>query len=182
MVCDVPPKQCLEWHIRPKLPRPVSYVADDGGIGYRTLGPCHDDKQPSFAIGLTPDEKHKRHQCFACGDRARERRALIEVYGIDPGCLPRSAKQKEDLLDYLERLIFCPTMDHAEARLRAAAALTSESRELPEGARLRKLREGVGVSNGAAYKILKRGARVEPTNTSSYRSSEKPVKPRSSEH
>jgi hypothetical protein len=174
--CDFPRRQCLEWHIKPKLRKPR--VSEDGN-GYRALCPAHDDRQHSFSIGVTEDGKLLRYQCFACKNRNRERLALIHELKIDAGCLPLPAKEKEDLLDWLERLATAPTDNHAEVRLWIVSALEGY-RSLPRGGELDRIAARASVSRSRAYDFRKREAPVKTDNPSSYPPAGKPVKPRRS--
>lgn len=174
--CDLPPRQCLEWHIKPKLAKPRD---SDDGKGYRALCPAHDDQRHSFSIGVTEDGKLLRWQCFACKNRQRERLALIRECGIDSGCLPLAAKEKEDLLDYLTRLLTADTGSHAEIRLRAMAAIEGY-RDLPRGGELERIARLTSVSRGKAFDFRKRECPAKTDNPGSYSSTTNRVKPRRS--
>ena len=174
MACDLPPRQCLEWHIKPKLRKPR--LSEDGK-GYRALCPAHTDRHHSFSIGVSDDGKVLRFQCFACNNRSRERLALIRECGIDARCLPLPAREKEDLLDWIGRLATAPTDNHAEVRLWIVAALEGY-RELPRGGELDRVAARSSVSRGWAYKMRKRGAPAKTDNPSSYPPTGNPVKPR----
>ena len=51
LACDVPARQCLEWHILPKLKKARPSAGDDGELkGYRALCPAHNDHRHSFSI------------------------------------------------------------------------------------------------------------------------------------
>jgi hypothetical protein len=173
-VCDLPARQCLEWHIKPRLRKPR---ASEDGNGYRALCPAHDDHKHSFSISVSEDGKRLRYQCFACNNRSRERLALIRELGIDARCLPLPAREKEDLLDWIERLATAPTDNHAEIRLWIVAALEGY-RELPQGGELDRVAARSSVSRGWAYKMRKRGAPAKTDNPSSYTPDGNPVKPR----
>ena len=77
MACDVPPRECLEWHIKPHLEDPR---LNSDGKGYRALCPAHDDGEHSFGVSLA-DAARKRiiWNCFACKNRVKVRRALIRA-------------------------------------------------------------------------------------------------------
>lgn len=178
MACDLPPRQCLEWHIRPKLKKPRPSAGNDGELkGYRALCPAHNDRHHSFSIGVSDDGKWILYQCFVCGNRRRERLALINECGISERCLPVPAREAKDLLDFLAALVAAPTDNHAEIRLRAAAALEGY-RDLPRGRELERIAGYTSVSPAAAYSYRKRTPPIDPDKTTSYPPSGKPVKPR----
>src|SRR5580700_2009682 len=118
LACDAPPRQCLEWHIKPKLKK-ARPVVDDNGVltGYRALCPAHNDRHHSFSISVTDDGRWIQYQCFACKNRRRERNGLIGD-GVPERCLPVPAREKQELLDFLDALLSAPTDNHAEIRLR----------------------------------------------------------------
>ena len=179
MACEAPARQCLEWHIKPKL-RKVRVSTDENGVvnGYRALCPAHSDRHHSFSIGVTDDGKFIRYQCFACKNRRRERLALIEC-GISERCLPVPAKEARDLLEHIIKLLGAPTDNHAEIRLRAMAAAEGYD-DLPRGKELERIARITGVSAASAYTYRKRGSPLHPDNTSSYPPDSEPVKPRRS--
>jgi hypothetical protein len=178
LVCDAPPLQCLEWHIKPKLRKARD---SDNGRGYRALCPAHDDRNHSFSIGVSDDGKRILYRCFACENRRRERLALIRECGISPSCLPTPAREKEDLLDYIERLASADTADHAEVRLRIMAALEGYYPGLPRGGELERMATQSHTARAGAFAARKRGSPVQTDKTSSYSPDVKPVKPRRSE-
>jgi hypothetical protein len=180
LACDAPPRQCLEWHIKPKL-RKVRPSSDDNGElkGYRALCPAHNDRHHSFSISVSDDGKFIRYQCFKCNNRKRERLALINECGISERCLPVPAKEARDLLEYIVQLLGAPTDNHAEVRLRAMAAAEGYD-DLPRGKELERIAGLTGVSAAAAYSYRRRKPPVKPDNTSSYPPGSEPVKPRRS--
>ena len=113
MACDLPARQCLEWHIKPKLRKPR--LSEDGN-GYRALCPAQTDRHHSFSIGVSDDGKWLLYQCFTCKNRRRERLALISECGISERFLPAPARETRDLLDFLAELVAAPTYNHAEIR------------------------------------------------------------------
>lgn len=176
MACDALPRQCLEWHIKPKLKKPRVSIGKDGALqGYTALCPAHPDRRHSFSIGVTEDGRLIRYQCFVCKNRKRERLALINECGISEKCLPVPAKEAKDLVDYLFRLLAAPTDNHAEIRLRAMAAIEGYE-DLPRGKELERIAGTTSVSPAAAYSYKRRGSPLKPDKTSSYTSSVKPVK------
>ena len=180
MACDVPPRECLEWHIKPKLKKARPSTSEDGVVnGYRALCPAHNDRHHSFSIGVSDDGKFLRYQCFACKNRRRERLALIGECGISERCLPVPAKEAKDLVDYLFKLLAAPTDNHAEIRLRAMAAVEGYE-DLPRGKELERIAGSTSVSPAAAYSYKRRGSPLNPDKTSSYTPSAEPVKPRRS--
>lgn len=176
LACDAPPRQCLEWHIKPKL---LKARASEDGNGYRALCPAHKDRNHSFSISVSDDGKRLLYRCFACENRRRERLALIHEYGISPGCLPTPAREKEELIDCIEKLAAADTDNHAEVRLRIMAALEGYS-DLPRGRELERIAGWSSVSRATAFGVRKRGAPVKTDKTSSYSPQEEPVKPRRS--
>ena len=177
MACDAPPRQCLEWHIKPKL---IKARESDDGNGYRALCPAHKDRHHSFSIGISDDGKRLLYRCFTCDNRRRERLALISECGISPGCLPVPAREKEDLLDYIATLASADTDNHAEVRLRIMAALEGYYPDLPRGRELERIAGRSSVSRATAFGARKRDAPVKTDKTSSYSPQQEPVKPRRS--
>lgn len=173
MACDLPARQCLEWHIRPKLRKPR--LSADGN-GYRALCPAHTDRHHSFSIGVSDDGARVLFQCFVCKNRRRERLALIGC-GVPERCLPAPAKEARELLDFITALLAAPTDNHAEIRLRAMAAAEGYE-DLPRGKELERIADRTSVSVRAAYSYRKRAAPVKPGKTTSYPSAGVPVKPR----
>lgn len=167
MACDAPPRQCLEWHIKPKLKKARPVVDDDGQVaGYRALCPAHNDRHHSFSISVSDDGKFIRYQCFKCNNRKRERLALISECGISERCLPVPAKEARELLDHIIQLLAADTDNHAEIRLRAMAAAEGYN-DLPRGKELERIAGSTRVSPAAAYSYRKRGTPIKPDNTSS---------------
>ena len=180
MACDALPRQCLEWHILPKLRKARPIVSDDGVLtGCRALCPAHIDRHHSFSIGVGDDGRWILHQCFVCKNRRRERNALIDTCGVPRGCLPVPASEKQELLDFLGALLSAPTDNHAEIRLRAMAAMDGYY-DLPRGKELERIAGKSSVSPASAYGYRKRGSPVTTDKTTSYPSDGKPVKPRRS--
>lgn len=177
MACDAPPRQCLEWHIKPKLRKARPTTDDEGEIkGYRALCPAHNDRHHSFSIGVTDDGKFIRYQCFKCKNRRKERLALVNECGIPERCLPAPAKEARETLDYIIQLLGAPTDNHAEIRLRAMAAAEGYD-DLPRGKELERIARLTGVSAAAAYSYRKRRPPLQTDKTSSYSPCSEPVKP-----
>jgi hypothetical protein len=173
LACDLPPRQCFEWHILPKLEE-VKPSGD--GKGVRALCPAHDDHEQSFGIALA-DSARKRvvYNCFACKNNVRVRLALHRKYGIDLGCLPLSSAEKEDLLDRLHRIATADTKDHGVVRLSVVAALEGYE-ELPHGGELDQLSGLAHVHRATGHR-----ARASTANPCSYTRANERVKPASSE-
>ena len=151
MACDVPPRQCLEWHIKPYLkdPRPSG-----DGNGYRALCPVHDDREHSFGVSVASSAKKRIvWNCFACKNRVRVRRDLIRA-GVDPGCLPLSAAEKADLLDQLYRVATADTPDHGAIRFIVVAVLEGH-KELPERAEVDRIAGLARVHRATGYRARK---------------------------
>jgi hypothetical protein len=174
VACDLPARQCLEWHIKPKLRKPR--ISEDGS-GYRALCPAHSDRHHSFSIGVSGDGKWILFQCFVCKNRRRERLALIKECGISERCLPVPAREVRDLLDFLAALVAAPTDNHAEIRLRIAAAMEGYH-DLPRGRELERIAGYTSVSPASAYSYRKRQPPIDPDKTTSYSSNGRSVKPR----
>src|ERR1017187_2387221 len=114
MACDVPARECLYCHIRPKLLPGASEIrrdADTGQFTFTALCPAHDDQKPSLSVSVG---KYKRitWNCHAGCTEAKIRHALIEA-GVHPGCLPRSAGEMRDFEEAL-RALLTSDLSHAE--------------------------------------------------------------------
>lgn len=180
-VCrESPARECFAWHIIPKC-RGVKYRKRPDGTtdsySVRMLCPAHEDTEAS--LGFSLEDGRFKYNCFACNNTAKVRLALIRGYGIDPGCLPLPAKEKQDILDRLEQILTADTADHAGIRLRALAALEGYA-DLPRGAELDHLALLASVGRATAYRTRKAPPQVKTANPSSYTPAEKPVKPRRS--
>jgi hypothetical protein len=174
VACDAPPRECLAWHVLPRLSHGKLY---SDGENARGLCPAHDDRDPSFSISIG-DNQRLMWRCFAGCQRPRIRAALIAI-GVPAGCLPLVAREKEELVDILRLILTADSADHAGIRLRAMAALEGYS-DLPKGGELERIAGLVHVNRVTAYRA-KKAAPPSTHNTSSYSSSEKLVKPRRSQ-
>jgi hypothetical protein len=145
VACDSPARQCLEWHIKPRLSEPR---ASGDGKGYRALCPAHDDRKHSLSIGIG-DGGGIAWQCFAGCDQLAVRAGLISS-GVRPGCLPVSRARRDDLVDQLWQILGSGGKDHAIVRLRIAAALDGR-KKLPHGDELAALASRAGVSRRTAF-------------------------------
>jgi len=173
VACDAPPRQCLEWHIKPHLASPKP--AGDGN-GYRALCPVHDDREHSFGISLADSSRQRiTWQCFAGCTRTRIRAVLIGK-GVPDGCLPLVTKEREDLLTTLRRILSADTADHAGVRLRALAALEGYD-DLPRGLELERI-AGIGHINRVTAYRARKAPPLPTDNPGSYTPAQKPVKPR----
>jgi len=173
VACDLPARQCLEWHVKPHLasPKPAG-----NGKGFRALCPVHDDSEHSFGISLADSSRQRlTWNCFAGCTRTRIRAVLISN-GVPGDCLPLVTKEREDLLTTLRSILTADTADHAGVRLRALAALEGYD-DLPRGLELERI-AGIGhVNRVTAYRARK--TPLPPTNNpGSYTPARKPVKPR----
>jgi hypothetical protein len=173
LACDVPPRECLEWHIKPHLEDPRR---SSSGDSYRARCPAHDDGEHSFGVSLADIPKQRIvWNCFACKNRVKTRRALIAA-GIDPGCLPLTATEKEELLDRLYRIATADTVDHGAVRFSIVAALEGH-RDLPAGAEVDRI-AGLARTHRATGYRARRAARPTITSTanpSSYTQESNPV-------
>src|SRR5579871_2632959 len=113
MACDVPPRECLAWHI---LPRLASGRPNESGTSVRALCPAHDDREHSLGVSLG-DRQRVTWQCFAGCARARIRAVLIER-GVPSGCLSLVTREREDVLDLIRQVVTADTPDHGAVRLR----------------------------------------------------------------
>lgn len=175
MACDVPPRECLAWHI---LPRLASGRPNESGTSARALCPAHDDREHSLGISLG-DKQRVMWQCFAGCSRARVRATLVER-GVPSGCLPLVTREKEDVLDLIRQIVTADTPDHGAVRLRVLAVLDGYA-DLPRGGELDRLAAAARVNRATAYRAKKSPPEVKGANTSSYSPTEKPVKPRRSQ-
>jgi hypothetical protein len=173
VACDLPARQCLEWHVKPHLlsPKPAG-----DGKGYRALCPVHDDHEHSFSVSLADSPRQRlTWNCFAGCTRTRIRAVLIGK-GVPDGCLPLVTKEREDLLVTLRRILGADTADHAGVRLRALAALEGYE-GLPRGLELERI-AGLGRVNRVTAYRARKAAPLPTDNPGSYTTPRKPVKPR----
>ena len=175
MACDAPPRECLAWHI---LPRLDSGRMNEAGTSVRALCPAHDDREHSFGISLG-DPQRITWKCFAGCSRARIRAVLVER-GVPSGCLPLVTREKEDVLDLIRQIVTSDTPDHGGVRLRVLAALEGYT-GLPRGGELDRLAVAARVNRATAYRTRKAAPQVKGDNPSSYPSEQKPVKSRRSQ-
>lgn len=181
MCRDAPVRQCFAWHVVPRG-RKVRHAKRDDGTddpySVRMLCPAHNDRGPSLSISV--DDGRVKWQCFACGKdaTAKVRLALIREYGIEPGCLPMPAKEREDILDCITAIV-AGDCDYAEKVLRVAAAIEGY-RDLPRGGELERIAALAGVARRSAYRARKATAGLQAANTRSYPPAEIPVKRRRS--
>jgi hypothetical protein len=175
MACDVPPRECLAWHI---LPRLANGRPNESGTSVRALCPVHDDREHSLGISLG-DKQRVTWQCFAGCSRARIRAVLVER-GVPSGCLPLVTREREDVLDLIRQVVTADTPDHGAVRLRVLAALDGYA-NLPRGGELDRLAAAARVNRATAYRARKSPPEVKADNPGSYSSEQKPVKSRRSQ-
>ena len=120
--------------------------------------------------------KQVRENCFVCKNQRRER-LRAHLSAALGRCIPVPAREAGPIC--LAALVAAPTDNHAEIRLRAAAALEGY-RDLPRGRELERIAGYTLVSPAAAYSYRKRTPPVNPDKTTSYPPGGKPVKPRRS--
>lgn len=175
MACDVPPRECLAWHILPRLGggRP-----NESGTSVRALCPVHEDREHSLGISLG-EKQRVIWQCFAGCSRGRVRAVLVER-GVPSGCLPLVTREKEDVLDLIRQVVTADTPDHGAVRLRVLAALDGYA-DLPRGGELDRLASTARVNRATAYRARKAAAQVKGDNPGSYPDSHEAVKPRRSQ-
>lgn len=123
MGCDVPARECLTMHIRPKLLPGAGEIrqdTDSGLPGFTARCPAHDDQKRSLIIS---QGKQRRIVwfCHAGCTEGDVRQALVEA-GAHPGCLPRSAAELRDFEEAL-RALLTSDLGHADVRLRARRRL-----------------------------------------------------------
>lgn len=179
MACDLPPRQCLEWHILPRLEE-AKPSAD--GNGYRALCPAHDDTEQSFGISVADSAKKRLvFNCFACKNNVKVRQALHRKYGIALGCLPLSGTEKEDLIDRLYRIATADTKDHGSVRFAIVAALEGFE-DLPAKAEVDRVAELSRTHRATGYRARKlKLPGTSTANTRSYSNKNEDVKQSSSE-
>jgi hypothetical protein len=175
MACDAPPRECLAWHI---LPRLISGRMNDAGTSVRALCPAHDDREHSLGVSVG-EQRRVVWQCFAGCTRTRVRAELVGL-GVPSGCLPLVAREKEDILDVIRQVVTGDTPDHGAVRLRVLAALDGYA-DLPRGGELDRLAATARVNRATAYRAKKSPPEVKADNTGSYPSEQKPVKSRRSQ-
>jgi len=154
VACSSPARECFTWHIAPKGRKVRHRIRDDGSrdpYSVRMLCPAHDDTEQSLGISVEGDRL--KWNCFACGNTAKVRLALIREYGISPGCLPLPAKEKQDIIDRLQDILTADA-DHAEKVVRALAALEGYP-DLPRGAELARIAALAHVGLASAYRARK---------------------------
>lgn len=176
MACDVPPRECLAWHV---LPRLVSGRLNETGTSARALCPAHGDREHSLGVSVG-DKQRIVWQCFAGCTRTRVRAALVEL-GVPPACLPLVTREREDILDLIRQIVTAETPDHGATRLRVLAALEGYA-DLPRGGELDRLAAAARVNRATAYRARKDAAQVKGDNPGFYTEAQKPVKPRRSQH
>lgn len=155
MGCDSPARECFTWHVLPKLPGAKHKIRDDGRLdpySVRLACPAHDDHDPSLGVSVLGDRIV--WNCFACKNGPKVRMALHRVYRVELGCLPLVSAERQDVLDLIAELVSADTKNHAEIRLRIAAAVEGY-RDLPHGGELNRLAQLAHISHGAAWGFLK---------------------------
>ncbi len=169
----MPPRECLEWHIKPYLKDPRQGSASGS---YRALCPAHDDGEHSLGVSLADSSRQRIvWNCFACKNRVKVRLALIRS-GIAPGCLPLTAVEKEDLLDRLYRIATADTTDHGVVRFSIVAALEGH-REMPARAEVDRIAGLSHTHRATGYRARKAlpGAGTSTANPCSYTQESNPV-------
>ena len=164
MACDVPPRECLEWHIKPHLKdaRPKT-----DGSGYRALCPAHDDHDPSFGASIGDNGK-VIYGCFKGCDLLAVRRALFDVCGIDLEHLPIPHKKTREVLDEIRDLLTSATKEDTYVRLQVLARVDGY-RELPKGGKLVKLGSLIGIGRSQSFDYGKRERERGRTSTANNR-------------
>jgi hypothetical protein len=155
MACDVPARECLHCHIRPKLLPGAGEIRQDaetGLPGFTAHCPAHDDQKRSLRISQGMQRRIVWF-CHAGCTEGKIRHALIETAGVHHGCLPRSAAEMRDFEEAL-RALLTSDLGHADVRLRALALLDSPKGGLPRGRALVELAGQVGVSRTEAFRVL----------------------------
>jgi hypothetical protein len=142
MPCDALPAQCLAWHIQPKLAG-VQTVNGDRTIRARCPA-CGNHRGLTISPG---DNARIMWNCFACGDQAAIRHALIQA-GVPPGCVPRPRNTEAEIIAAAMQVLREDT--DSSARLRAYLILSGH-RHWPKGAELERLAAEIGVSRSRAF-------------------------------
>lgn len=177
MTCDAPPRQCLEWHVLPRLDGATLNAARDS-ISARC--PVHPDRKQSFGISVG-ENKRLVWGCLRKPPCPGERiRAVLIQRGVPNACLPRSVKDRDELLDRIQQATYADSADHAVIRLHVAALLEGHYNGLPRGEELERIAGLAKVSRAAAYEARKTGL-PSNHNPSCYPNPENVVKPRRSQ-
>lgn len=166
MACDVPARECLEWHIKPRL-KGARPKTDENG--YRALCPVHDDHEPSFGVSIGDNGK-VLYGCFKGCDRLAVRRALIDDYEIAPECLPIPHKDTREVLDEIRDILTMPTKEDTYVRLLALARVDGH-RKLPRGGVLVKMGSLIGIGRSQSFEYGKREREGAGTSTANTRHS-----------
>jgi hypothetical protein len=147
MACDAPIRECLAWHIQPRIDGPVI----PNGRGIRARCPAC-GKARGFTIG-PGDRIRIMWNCYRCEDQAAIRQALTEA-GVPSGCLPRIRDSDAEMIAAAIAVLHEGT--DSRARLRAYLILTGR-RSWPRGAELERLAAEVGVSRTRAFAARQAG-------------------------
>ena len=157
MTCDLPPRQCLDWHILGRLRDAAESPGTPGQ--YRARCPAHDDQHASLAVAIGEHQRVIWH-CFAGCDPLRVRAELARR-DISYACLPLSRTDDQRLADAMDATLTRPDLDHAAARLLAHAQHEGLGR-LPRAPLLERIAAQVQVSRAQAFRARKSGLHPQP--------------------
>ena len=157
-----PPRECLEWHIKPNLKAPRASKSASGS--YRALCPAHDDGEHSLGVSLADSAKKRIvWNCFACKNRVKVRLALIRKSASPPAACRSQPPRRRICSDRLYRIATADTTDHGVVRFSIVAALEGY-RELPPGARVDRIAGLAHVHRATGYRAQEacRAAGLQP--------------------
>lgn len=156
MACDVPSRECLTLHVRPKVANAgeVRRDAETGLYYFAGLCPAHDDRRRSLKVSQGKQRRLVWY-CYAGCSESKVRHGLIQD-GVHLSCLPRAAAESRDLEETL-RALLTSDLSHADVRLRALALLDCPGGVLPRGAALAELAAVVHVSRSGAFRARSSG-------------------------
>jgi hypothetical protein len=172
MGCDVPVRECLFDHYKPKL-APASITRD--GLQIRARCPACDHDNHSLVVSA--GQFHRIvWECHNTGCDGRQVRRALLTAGIPARCLPRGdgteRSPEQQLADEIGAILTDKTTD-ATARLRALA-LVRGYRRWPGGKELVALAAEAGLKRAAAFNIA--AGPLGPRTFSTTRPEQKAVK------
>jgi hypothetical protein len=159
--CDLPARQCLWEHVRPRATA-AGFKPQGDSAKLQLLCPVHGDRRRSLTISAAESNgKHLVWFCHAGCPEMAVRDALISECHISPGCLPASRDQAAVLLAAVIAQLEMPGRDHAQKVIRALAAGLGY-KEIPHGAELEHLAGIASVGRRSAFKAAgRRGVQAD---------------------
>lgn len=144
----MPPRECLAWHVVPRLDGGVESAGTPGQ--YRARCPAHDDRKASLAIRDGTRGRRIIWRCHAGCNDAEVRVGMVRA-GVPDGCLPRvSGQRTEDELVSAILAIFDTLPAGRERELTVLEAVTGKPRNR---AALAALAERFGIDRATAYRV-----------------------------